>query len=160
VEIERKERALALWREGYTYQVRGDLLRAIELYTESIATLPTAEAFTFRGWAYRFMGRIDDAIAECRKAIALDPDFGNPYNDIGSYLMTKGDLDAAVEWLEKAKRAPRYEPRHFPYMNLGRLYEAKEMYLEAIREYSAALRIVPGESTCLQSVARLSAKLN
>ncbi len=77
-EPSRRQRALELWREGYTHQVRGDLTRAVALYSESIATLPTAEAFTFRGWAYRFMGRIDDAIAECRQAIAIDPDFGNP----------------------------------------------------------------------------------
>ncbi len=159
-EPSRRQRALELWREGYTHQVRGDLTRAVALYSESIATLPTAEAFTFRGWAYRFMGRIDDAIAECRQAIAIDPDFGNPYNDIGSYLMTKGELDAAIEWLEKAKRAPRYEPRHFPYMNLGRLYEAKGMALQAIKEYMAALEIAPGEPTCVHSVARLRAMLN
>jgi tetratricopeptide (TPR) repeat protein len=155
-----KQRALALWREGYTCQMRGDLMRAVELYTASIAILPTAEAYTFRGWAYRFMDRIDDAITECHQAIAIDPDFGNPYNDIGSYLMTKGELDAAVGWLERAKRAPRYEPRHFPYMNLGRLYEAKGMALQAIKEYSAALMIAPGEPTCTQGVARLQAMLN
>jgi Tfp pilus assembly protein PilF len=54
-------------------------------------------------------------------AIEVDPTFGNPYNDIGAYYIGKGELDEAVQWLEKAKRAPRYEPRHFPYMNLGRL---------------------------------------
>ena len=155
-----KQRALELWREGYTCQARGDLTRAVALYAESIATMPTAEAYTFRGWAYRFMGRIDDAIAECHQAIAIDPDFGNPYNDIGSYLMSKGELDAAIGWLEQAKRAPRYEPRHFPYMNLGRLYEAKGMALQAIKEYTAALAIAPGEPTCLHSVARLQAMLN
>ena len=52
----------------------------------------------------------------------VDQTFGNPYNDIGSYLVKKGEFDEAIEWLEKAKTAPRYEPRHFPYMNLGRIY--------------------------------------
>jgi tetratricopeptide (TPR) repeat protein len=155
-----KQRALELWREGYAYQMRGNLTRAVELYSESIATLPTAEAYTFRGWAYRFMDRLDDAIAECMQAIAIDPEFGNPYNDIGSYLMAKGELDAAITWLEQAKRAPRYDPRHFPYMNLGRLYEAKGMPLQAMKEYLAALEIAPGEPTCVHSVARLQAMLN
>ena len=31
------------------------------------------------------------------------PTFGNPYNDIGAYLIAKGELDEAIEWLEKAK---------------------------------------------------------
>lgn len=37
----------------------------------------------------------------------------------------RGDLERAIEWIEKAKMAPRYEPRHFPYMNLGRIYAQK-----------------------------------
>src|SRR5437899_10975897 len=82
-----KQQALGLWNEGYRCHMRGDLQRAIEFYGRSLETYPTAEAYTFRGWAYSFLGRIDDAIAECKRAIETDPTFGNPYNDIGSYLM-------------------------------------------------------------------------
>ena len=39
------------------------------------------------------MGKLDEAIEECYKAIDRDPDFGNPYNDIGAYLIEKGQLD-------------------------------------------------------------------
>ncbi|NIO09761.1 MAG: tetratricopeptide repeat protein, partial [Deltaproteobacteria bacterium] len=45
---------------------------------------PTAEAYTFLGWTYSFMGQLNEAIEECQRAITLDPDFGNPYNDIGA----------------------------------------------------------------------------
>jgi Tfp pilus assembly protein PilF len=55
------------------------------------------------------------------RAIEIDPEFGNPYNDIGVYLMQRDRLDDAVPWLERAKLAKRYEPRQFPYMNLGRI---------------------------------------
>src|SRR5678816_2712506 len=54
-----------------------------------------------------------------RRPIDVDPTVGNPYNDIGSYLMKQGKLDDAIVWLEKAKSAPRYEPRHYPYLNLA-----------------------------------------
>ncbi len=155
-----KEQALELWQAGYYQQMRGDLKRAIELYTESIELCPTAEAYTFRGWAFRFIGRIDDAISECHRAIAIDPEFGNPYNDIGAYLMEKGELEDAREWLEKAKLALRYEPRHFPFMNLGRLFETKGMITQAIKEFEGALAIEPNEPFCVQSVARLRAMLN
>jgi len=155
-----KEEALRLCSEAYRHHMSGDLARAIELYSRSIDVYPTAEAYTFRGWAYQFLGRIDDAIAECRKAIQVDATFGNPYNDIGAYLIEKGELDDAVQWLEKAKLAPRYEPRHFPYMNLGRLYAAKGMMQQAIAELEAALRIAPGESNCREMLARLRAILN
>jgi Tfp pilus assembly protein PilF len=155
-----KQQALALWNEGVQHHMRGDFQSAIDFYSRSIELCPTAEAYTFRGWAYHFLGSIDDAIAECHKAIEVDPDFGNPYNDIGSYLIAKGELDNAVEWLERAKRAPRYEPRHFPYMNLGRLYAAKGMVLQAIREFEGALEINPEEPLCREMVVRLRAMLN
>jgi len=32
-----------------------------------------------------FQGRVEEAIAECKLAIELDPDFGNPYQRIGAY---------------------------------------------------------------------------
>ena len=56
--------------------------------------------------------------------------------------------------------APRYEPRHFPYMNLGRLYAAKGMLQQAIREFERALELQPGEPTCEAFLARLRATLN
>ena len=55
-------------------------------------------------------------------AIAVDPAFGNPYNDIGAYLIELGREAEAITWLERAKRAARYEPRHYPYFNLARVY--------------------------------------
>jgi len=73
-----KHEALALWTKGQRHQLRGDIERAIELYTKSLALYPTAEAYTFRGWAYSFQGRLDDAIDECKKAIAVDPDLRQP----------------------------------------------------------------------------------
>jgi Tfp pilus assembly protein PilF len=155
-----RERAIELWNEGLLYQQRGALDLAVQLYTKSIELCPTAEAYTYRGWAYHGMGRLDDAIAECMRAIDVDPAFGNPYNDIGAYLIEKHDFDGAIEWLEKAKAAPRYEPRHFPYMNLGRVYAAKGMVRRAIEEFERALAIVPDEPNCVSMLAQLRAVLN
>jgi tetratricopeptide (TPR) repeat protein len=152
-----KDQAVTLWLQGQKRHLRGDFNGAIELYTKSLGLYLTAEAYTFRGWAYGFQGRLDEAIDECKKAIAVDPTFGNPYNDIGSYLVTKGNLDEAIEWFERAKTAPRYEPRHFPYMNLGRIYAQKGMVLRAIQEFDAALEIHAGEPTCLSALRLLRA---
>ena len=122
---------MELFHQAYQAQMQGQLDRAAELYQGSIDLLPTAEAHTFLGWTYHFQGRVDDAIAECKRAIELDPDFGNPYNDIGAYLIDLERPDEAIPWLERAIRAPRYEPRHFAYFNLGRAYFAKGMVLRA-----------------------------
>jgi Tfp pilus assembly protein PilF len=155
-----KLRAASLWQEGYRAHLAGDLERAVALYTQSIELWPTAEAYTFRGWAYSRVGRIDEALAECHKAIEVDPGFGNPYNDIGAYLIAKEQFDEAIEWLEKAKRAPRYEPRHFPFMNLGRIYALKGMFLKAIEEFEGALRFEPDEPFCRKAIIELRSMLN
>ncbi len=155
-----RKHALSLWQEGQRFHFEGDLERAVELYGRSIAVFPTAEAHTFRGWAYSLDDRLDDAIEECRKAISVDPTFGNPYNDLGSYLMAQGKPDEAIRWLEKAKDAPRYEPRHFPYMNLGRLFAAKGQLARAIREFEGALRLRPDEPGCLAALGRLRHRIN
>lgn len=156
----RIEEADRYFHEAYSKQMNQEFDEAVELYRKSIACYPTAEAHTFLGWTYSFMGRLDDAIAECLKAIETDPSFGNPYNDIGAYLLQKGEIDEAISWFRRALEAPRYESYCFPHMNLGRAYESKRQWLEAIREYELALRERPEYSPARQALARLRAMLN
>ncbi len=130
--------AVRLLERAYEKQRTGDLDEAIRLYKASIEEHPTAEAHTFLGWTYSFQGRYDEAIEQCKIAITVDPEFGNPYNDIGSYLIQKGQFDQAIPWLEQAKKARRYEPRHFPYLNLFRVYMKLGILDAAQREYEQA----------------------
>jgi Tfp pilus assembly protein PilF len=155
-----RQQALELIQRGMDQQMARNLDDAIRLYKESIAICPTADAHTYLGWAYSFLGKIDDAIAQCEIAIELDPDFGNPYNDIGVYLMQQQKLDEAIPWLEKAKLAKRYEPRHFPYINLGRVYLTKGMINRAIEEFRGALNEKPDETEIAQLIEELENKLH
>ena len=140
---ERQRRAVETFQEAYRRQMAGDLDGAIAAYQQSIALYPTAEAHTFLGWTYSFQGRYDEAIDECKEAIAVDADFGNPYNDIGSYLIKLERLDEAIPWLEAAMKAQRYEPRHYPHCNLGQVYWKKGMLARAAEEFERALAIAP-----------------
>lgn len=157
---ESQARALALWEQGTKALLHGDVGGAIDLFTQSLQVTPTAEGYTFRGWAYSFQGRWEDAITECRKAIATDASYGNPYNDIGSYLLHLDRPDEAGEWFEKAKRAERYEARHFPYLNLGRLHFAKGEVSEALVEFEEALRLNPGDPVALTFLREIRYKIN
>ncbi|HWP34209.1 MAG TPA: tetratricopeptide repeat protein [Thermodesulfobacteriota bacterium] len=159
-ESDARKLATQLWQRAYRHQMAGDLERAIELYRRSIRIYPTAEAHTYLGWTYSFQGRLEEATRECLKAIEIDPDFGNPYNDIGCYLMQQGRLEEAIPWLEKAKRAPRYDPRHFPYMNLGRIYLKQGRWWDAMREFEAAVTLAPDDVHARRLFQELLAKLN
>src|ERR1700740_1604014 len=154
-----EERAMELIKEALDRQTAGELDKAIGLYKESIALFPTADAHTYLGWTYSFQGKINEAIAQCETAIKIDPDFGNPYNDIGVYLMQQQKPDDAIPWLEKAKLAKRYEPRHFPYLNLGRVYLAKGMIQKALEEFRGALERNPGDSDVAELIEQLETKL-
>jgi tetratricopeptide (TPR) repeat protein len=155
-----KEEATRWWQQAYEAQIRGDLDQAIELYTKSIEIWPTAEAYTFRGWAMSFQGRLDEAIRECHEAIKVDPDFGNPYNDIGAYLIQQGDLNGAIPWLERATRAKRYECYFYPHFNLGRIYEQRGDFIRALGRYKSAWELNHNYLQALKAIRRLQGKLN
>ncbi|HYA27312.1 MAG TPA: tetratricopeptide repeat protein [Acidobacteriota bacterium] len=155
-----QERAIELIGQAMQHQMAQEFDQAIHLYQESIALYPTADAHTYLGWAYSFKGCLNEAIAHCEIAIQLDPEFGNPYNDIGVYLMQQQRLDDAIPWLERAKLAKRYEPRHFPYINLGRVYLTKGMIQRAIEEFNGSLKINPSDTELAQLVDELMTKLH
>jgi tetratricopeptide (TPR) repeat protein len=155
-----RDAAAVLFRQAYAMQMAGDYQRAIELYTRSIGIFPTAEAYTFRGWAYSYLGDYQRAIEECLQAIKVDPDFGNPYNDIGAYLIEQDKWDDAIPWLEKAKTAPRYEARGYPHFNLGRVYEHKHDFARAQACYAAALAVDKRYVAALAGIRRLRAMFN
>jgi Tfp pilus assembly protein PilF len=157
---EDKREAWQLFQQAYERQMKGELEEAVALYKKSIEIHPTAEAYTFLGWTYSFMGRIEDAIEECHKAIAQDPDFGNPYNDIGAYLIEKGELDEAIIWFQKALLARRYESPAFPHLNLGRVYERKGQWTEAIDSYKKSLALNPNYALAKKALGRLISSLN
>ena len=155
-----KYEAKQLFHEAYEAQREKNYELAVELYKRSIATYPTAEAHTFLGWVYSFQNRYDEAIVECLEAIRVDETLGNPYNDIGSYLLAKGDAYSSVRWFKRALFAPRYESYAFPHFNLGRIYETRHKYLEAARHYGKALEQQPGFTEAANALHRMQAFLN
>lgn len=152
--------ALRVWERGHTAQQAGRLAEAIELYTRSIEIHPTAEAYTFRGWAYSVQGDLAAAITECHKAIDTDPDYGNPYNDIGAYLIQQENYLEAIPWLRKACTARRYECPFYPRFNLGRVYEKLGGEIQAMNLYREAYDLNHNYKQALLAFRRLQTKLN
>ncbi len=134
-----REKALVLLDQAFRHQMRGEFGRAIQLYKRSIDTFPTAKAHTFLGWTYSQMDRYDEAIAQCEIAIGLDAEYGNPYNDIGAYLMALDRHQEAIGWLEKAAAMASYETPEFAYTNLGQAYEHLRRFRSALQAYEQAL---------------------
>lgn len=147
------ELANSLWREGLTRQLDGDLDTAVGLYRASLAVVETAEAWTFLGWCLSFKGELDLAVAYCRRAIEIDPDLGNPYNDLGAYLVEMGRESEAETWFVRAKEAQRYETRQFPFLNLARLYIGQGRLPKALMELQAANVLAPDDERIDELIA-------
>jgi tetratricopeptide (TPR) repeat protein len=151
----KKEDALKYFREAYSAQQKREYDEAVEKYRRSIEIYPTAEAHTFLGWTYSFLGDLDAAILECRKAIELDPEFGNPYNDIGAYLIAQGNPTSAIPYLRDALNSKRYRALHFAHFNLARAFESQGDFLNAFRHYKKAIEIEPTYQLAIQALIQL-----
>ncbi len=145
--------------KAYELQMKGEIPRAIALYTRSLEIFPTPEAYTFRGWARSFEKDYDAAIEDCHRAIDLDPEYGNPYNDIGAYYLEQGEPDEALPWLRMALKAQRYESYCFPHFNLGRVFETKGRLELALEHYRKALEENPRYTLAAKAVERIHHKL-
>lgn len=156
-----ESQAEKLWRQGLRYHGRGQLNLAMEQYRLSLLVHPTAEAHTYLGWALSNQEEtLDEAIACCKRAIAVDPEFGNPYNDIGCYLMQAGKFEEAIPWFKQAKKATRYESPQFPCMNLGRILLLMGRFEEARVEFAEAVKLAPEDVQAQRALQKLVARFN
>ncbi|MFL7837799.1 MAG: tetratricopeptide repeat protein [Candidatus Promineifilaceae bacterium] len=155
-----RQEAEMLRDKGYKHQMAGELADAILYYKKSLAIYPLAETYTFLGWVYSMIDLYDDAKAMCKKAIDLDSGLGNPYNDIGAYLIEQNRWEEAIPWLEEATKAPRYETLEVAYTNLGRVYEHLGDYYLGLLYYNRALATAPLYLPAERARTALLGKLN
>ena len=158
-EVPDQMRAYALWQQGYLLHLSGRYQAAVDSFRESIEILPTAEGHTFLGWSLSKLGHTEEALAECKKAIELDPDYGNPYNDIGVYLIDLGRPDEAVPWLEKAISAKRYCCYQFAHFNLGHVRLMQGNFHAAKRSFEQALQHDPDYLPARMALEYLEAEI-
>jgi Tfp pilus assembly protein PilF len=148
-------RAQNLMEDGLKAASQGLYERATIRFKDSLRLKRTAEAFTFWAWVESSRGNIHVAAHLCREALRIDGEFGNASNDLGSYLAALGDVESAIKCFEAAKKAKNYTSRHFPYMNLGRIYRDRNEYWKAFKEYKEASKLCPDLANIKTALAEL-----
>jgi tetratricopeptide (TPR) repeat protein len=97
-------------------------------------------------------GRLDEAIAEWEKALALEPADARAHNNLGVALARQGRYDEAIPHYEEAlKLDSQYFVIHH---NLGRALAAKGRLDEAIAHLETAVEHSPGQADVHQSLGQ------
>jgi protein O-GlcNAc transferase len=96
------------------------------------------------GDALRDLGNLDDAVAACRQAIRMKPDFAEAHSNLGLALKGQGKLDQAITACREAIRIkPAFAEAHF---NLGNALRAQGKLDEAVDACRQAVRVKPGSA--------------
>jgi tetratricopeptide (TPR) repeat protein/uncharacterized membrane protein len=124
------------WQQAWVYQ---DLKT---LWTDTETQNPGAWiAWNNLGDALVNEGRLDEAMPQFQKAVAIYPGYCEAHNNIGNLLSQAGHYDAAIPQYEQALASnPRYAEA---YNGLGNALQQKGRLDEAIAQYQQSLALNP-----------------
>ena len=93
----------------------------------------------FNGASAAQIGKPNEAVLAFKKAISINPNNAEAYNNLGVALKEQGKLDKAIEAYKKALSIkPKYAEAH---NNLGNVFRDKGKLTQAIEAYTKALSI-------------------
>jgi tetratricopeptide (TPR) repeat protein len=110
-----------------------------------------AEAHGNLGNALRARGRLDEAVASHRRAVAISPGYAGAHNDLGSALQDLGRLEeSAASYRRAIELNPRFAVAH---VNLGNVSLQLRQPAAAMASYERALEIQPDMIAALVNMA-------
>ncbi|MEV6298348.1 tetratricopeptide repeat protein [Actinoplanes sp. NPDC051861] len=88
----------------------GEVRVAVDWAGRGARSQPSKLGEIWLGYAYRSAGRMPEALAALRRAVAYDPDDLSVYADVAATLADLGRLDEALRWTELAlERDPAFD---------------------------------------------------
>src|SRR5207253_2756895 len=113
----------------------------LALMERSLAARPDASYFNNLGNMLRECGRLDDAIAHYRRAVALRPDYPEAHNNLGNALRDARD---PAEAMQSCSRAIELRPGYAEaYNNLGNVLQDLGELDAAAASYGKAIAFHP-----------------
>ncbi len=133
---------LALWREGNRKALDGKASQAEMLYTEAIALNPLFyHAYYRRGLVRIAQDNLNGALNDLDATVGLSPELRGALIQRGLIHEHLGNTDQAMDDFLRASETDSRDP--FAHYHLGRLYETKGLYVEALDSYQQALKLKP-----------------
>ncbi|MEO0101381.1 MAG: tetratricopeptide repeat protein [candidate division WOR-3 bacterium] len=110
------------------------------------------------GGKYLKEGKLDEAIAEFKKAVELKPNDAEGYARLANVLLEKGRIKEAIQEYEKANRLKPLDP--IIKNNLGVAYQELGDLAQAEKFYREALALKPDLSLALNNLGEIFLKQN
>jgi tetratricopeptide (TPR) repeat protein len=129
----------ALCHLGRWDEVIDDATRALERGLEQ-----PAEAYTFRGLAYRLKKDRHRARADLDTALRLDPEYAPAYVERAALLAEQGQFDRALADLDTTLGLDPGQPVAF--LRRAAVHLERREWARAIADFSDAIRLEPGEA--------------
>jgi len=129
---------------GIAYKEKNNAPSAIAAFEKarSFKDFKDADFYISSGLAYGLGQKYDQAIADFTRALSIDPDNAEAYNNKGLYLTEKGVVDSAMVCFDKAISLKK--EFHQAFYNKGNAYAKTGNYTAAITQYQESLKIKPG----------------
>lgn len=147
----------------------------VEIAEDLILKLPTDENFLYLSLIYHQEGMYKKSIEACKKALELQPDYAEAYNNICSAYNQLGEWVKALQACDSSLMInPEYQlaknnrqrsllyinahktieqnPTPDGYINLGLMYYYDEMYKESIKYFEKTIEKDPKNATAYNNI--------
>ncbi|HEY6105885.1 MAG TPA: tetratricopeptide repeat protein, partial [Anaeromyxobacteraceae bacterium] len=99
----RRDKARKLLRDGAGYLAEGSFEQARRRFLDAIEADPTIpEAYNGVGVSWRMRNDLGEALAWYKRALAVDPDFGDAYYNMACVYAVEGKVALALRYLKIA----------------------------------------------------------
>ncbi len=155
----------ALFAKAYAHYSANEHVRAIELYTKSIAHFEDAHNLSWLAWCYNGRGiawlktDLVEAFKDLNEAIRLSPQFALAFTNRGVAYKSKGDLEKAIQDHNRAIELAQAENDNtttaMALSNRGNIYSVMGESDKALKDYNRAISIDPDYSQAYYNRGRV-----
>jgi predicted O-linked N-acetylglucosamine transferase (SPINDLY family) len=142
-----------LWQNlGTVYYEQGEYVKALNCLNKTLQIDDTSAIYHYTIGLILEKLDINQAIVAYEKAIAINPELVNAYNNLGNIYLAQNQIDQAEAIFRKSISA---NPLHFGgYLNLGNLFlEQRQQINEAIFYYNQAFDLNPKSADVLNNLS-------
>ena len=116
-----------------------------QLATQAIEVNPTDPSLRVNlAEVYFALGKVDEGIEQCRKALQIRPDYQPAYQTLVNHYLGQGQPEQAELWIRQAFAHNRRSI--WPYNLRGQYYQNRGMVKLAVEDFYKAIRLNPYET--------------